>query len=128
MLLFLFSYLLPAATADPKEIHKRECTFSVTAVATDSCASLASDWGITQDQFISFNPTVGPGCSNGLTTGANYCVEWNGPLPSAETSTSSVSSTTVTTSTLSTETTAPSTAPSPTQTGIVSDCKFSSVS
>lgn len=120
MLLYLFSGLLLGAAAKSVALYRRECSFSVTASAGDTCTSLASDWGITEDQFISYNIAVGPGCANGVVPGTAYCVEWDGSLPAPAPSTSL---TTLTTRTSSTPTTAAPTGPSPTQTGVVSDCR-----
>ena len=39
------------------------CTFSWKAAAGDTCASMASDWGISVDDFIKWNPAVGKDCS-----------------------------------------------------------------
>ncbi|KAH8768227.1 LysM domain-containing protein [Diaporthe sp. PMI_573] len=117
MIVTLFSGLLLATAAKSQALHRRDCTFSVTANSGDTCSSIASDWGITLDQFISSNPSVGSGCSKGVVPGIDYCVDWdNWSLPTTSaTSTSSTSTSTQTTTTPS--------GPSPTQAGITSDCK-----
>ncbi|KAI0847482.1 LysM domain-containing protein [Daldinia vernicosa] len=91
---------------------RRDCTFSVSASAGDTCSSLASYWGITLTQFQSYNPGVD--CNKDLTANTNYCIEWDDgqPPPTSTTTTSSTTSATLTT---------PS-GPSPTQTGITSNC------
>lgn len=90
-----------------------DCTYFIDAVAGDTCASIASDWGITGAQFLAYNPSVQSDCS-GLIVGDSYCVEenyGNGPAPSSTTTTSATSATATTTA-----------APSPTQSGLVSNC------
>ncbi len=96
-----------------------DCTFWYDAVVGDTCASIASNWGITLQQFITYNPSVKSDCS-GLVVGYSYCVEENngkGPILST-TSTSTTSKTTTTS--------AAPTGPSPTQAGIISTCKYPS--
>ncbi|KAI1643213.1 uncharacterized protein F4817DRAFT_368736, partial [Daldinia loculata] len=92
---------------------RRDCTFSVAVSAGDTCSSLASYWGITLAQFQSYNPGVD--CAKDLTVDTNYCIEWDDGRP-PPTSTTTTSSTTT-----STASTTPS-GPSPTQTGIASNC------
>ncbi|KAH8168701.1 hypothetical protein LIA77_11965 [Sarocladium implicatum] len=87
-----------------------DCTFfdSITSVDQD-CAYLASFWGISTEDFISWNPQVGASCQN-IVVGEEYCVERNWGLP-------------VTTSTTSANVPEPtSNVPSPTQSGIVNGC------
>lgn len=72
ILVALFGGLLLAAKAQSHVLNRRDCTFSVTANANDTCASIASDWGIILAQFISYNPSVGSNCSTGVVTGTNY--------------------------------------------------------
>jgi hypothetical protein len=60
-------------------LQRRDCKFTWPAYDGDTCSSLAEPWGITEAQFISYNPGVG--CSS-LVVGKEYCVEWAGALPS----------------------------------------------
>lgn len=64
-----------------------ECAFFWSAVAGDTCKSLAADWGITEAQFKSYNPDAT--CPS-LVSGQWYCLEWTGEVapPSGPTSTS----------------------------------------
>ncbi|ETS88169.1 hypothetical protein PFICI_01997 [Pestalotiopsis fici W106-1] len=110
--------LLLASTAQCRSLFlaRRDCTFTVEAAEGDTCSSLSDYWGITEAQFESYNPGVD--CSSTLTAGADYCIEWDdGQLPTSTTTSTTSSKTSTTTTT----TTAPS-GPSPTQTGIASDC------
>ncbi|PIA99826.1 hypothetical protein CB0940_02390 [Cercospora beticola] len=87
----------------------------------ETCASIASFWGVSEQNFISWNPIVGSDCSN-LIEGNSYCVEANG----APTSTSSSPVSTSTLSSSSTQTTSTATGPttpSPTQGGLTPDCQ-----
>ncbi|KAK9422560.1 putative Polyketide synthase [Seiridium unicorne] len=93
---------------------RRDCTFSVTASSDDTCASLSAEWGITEAQFVTYNPSVGASCANGVVSGQDYCVEMDfGAAPTTTTSSSTISSTTTSTSSMG---------PSPTQTGLASNC------
>jgi hypothetical protein len=90
-----------------------DCTYFVDAQTGDTCASIASEWGITQAQFLDYNPSVKSDCS-GLVVGDSYCVEenfGNGPAPSSTTSTSMMTTSATTTA-----------GPSPTQSGLVANC------
>ncbi|KAL1835396.1 hypothetical protein VTJ49DRAFT_6816 [Mycothermus thermophilus] len=109
----LFGGLVLAATAYSRSIVRRACGFSVPAASGDTCASIAEFWGITEEDFIAWNPSVGPGCSLGVVPEQEYCIEWIEP-------TTSVTATPTTTSTTSSTTTI--TGPSPTQTGIIPTC------
>ncbi|KAI0906412.1 LysM domain-containing protein [Ustulina deusta] len=108
-LLFISSL---SSAAQSRGILKRDCTFSVWASTGDTCSSLAAHWGITEEQFESYNPGVD--CSSALTAGSNYCIEWNDGQPPPASSTT----TTTTSSTISTT----AAGPSPTQSGIASNC------
>jgi LysM repeat protein len=90
----------------------KDCTYFVDANAGDTCASIASDWGITNAQFLNYNPSVKSDCS-GLVVGDSYCVEENygkGPESTSATPTTS-------------PTTTASSVPSPTQSNLVSNCQ-----
>lgn len=96
----------------------KDCTYFYDSQPGDTCASIASDWGITLQQFQTYNPSIKSDCS-GLVTGNAYCVEENygmGPVP--PTSSSSMASTTSNPPT----TTQTSTGPSPVQSGISPEC------
>ncbi|PPJ50654.1 hypothetical protein CBER1_05262 [Cercospora berteroae] len=87
----------------------------------ETCASIASFWGVSEQNFISWNPIVGSDCSN-LIEGNSYCVEANGTPTS--TSSSPVSTSTLSSSSTQTTSTATGpTTPSPTQGGLTSDCR-----
>ncbi|KAF3058709.1 hypothetical protein GL218_05331 [Daldinia childiae] len=109
---FLLGVFLVSA-AQCRYLIRKDCTFSVAASTGDTCSSLASYWGITLTQFQSYNPGVD--CTKDLTVDTNYCIEWDDgrPPPTSTTTTSSTAT--------STASTAPS-GPSPTQTGIASNC------
>ncbi|OBT72741.1 hypothetical protein VF21_09001 [Pseudogymnoascus sp. 05NY08] len=49
--------------------------YLVVVSSLDTCDSIESDWGVTSDQFLTYNPSVGTGCS--LITSNSYCVEEN---------------------------------------------------
>ncbi|KAL8847058.1 MAG: hypothetical protein Q9221_007877 [Calogaya cf. arnoldii] len=98
-----------------------DCTYFYDSQPGDTCASIAADWGISLQDFNTYNPSVKADCS-GLIIGNSYCVEQNygnGPAPPPTTS-----STTTTTSKLGTATTSPApTGPTPVQSGIDPQCK-----
>ncbi|KAF2207641.1 carbohydrate-binding module family 50 protein [Cercospora zeae-maydis SCOH1-5] len=70
----------------------------------ETCASISAFWGISEQNFISWNPVVGSDCSS-LIEGNSYCIEANGRP-----------------TTTSTTPTGP-TKPSPTQGGLTADCQ-----
>jgi len=125
----MLAILLVLAIGAQATLVPRACTYSATAQVGSTCDSIASDWGITVNQFKTWNPTV-KDCSK-LTSGASYCVEWSGALPgqtSAPTATKTSTTTTktptpakTTTTKAKTATSAPS-GPSPTQEGIIKTC------
>ena len=101
----------------------KDCTYFYDSQPGDTCASIARDWGITLQQFLTYNPSVKPDCS-GLSAGNAYCVEENyGNDPVAP---STTSSTPPTTSTPTTTTPTP-TGPSPVQSGINAQCTTPSI-
>lgn len=100
----------------------KDCTYFYDSQPGDTCASISNDWGITQEQFITYNPSVKFDCS-GIVTGNAYCVEenfGNGPAPPA-TTTPPPTTTILETSQTSSSTEAAG--PSPTQTGIITSCE-----
>lgn len=104
-----------------------DCTFNYTSVQGDTCASIASDWGITPQQLLSYNPSLKTDCS-GLKVGNSYCVEENfghGPASPSTTSislTSPASIASVTSKIVISVTSVASTGPKPTQAGLTSKC------
>ena len=101
----------------------KDCTYFYDSQPGDTCASIASDWGITLQQFLTYNPSVKPDCS-GLRSGNAFCVEenyGNGPVaPSTTSSTRPIASTPTTT-------TPTPTGPSPVQSGINAQCTTLSI-
>ncbi|KAI4089539.1 MAG: hypothetical protein LQ339_008532 [Xanthoria mediterranea] len=97
----------------------KDCTYFYDSQPGDTCASIASGWGVTLQEFVTYNPSVKTDCS-GLVVGSSYCVEQNyGNGPSNPVTTSSTA-----TSEHSTTTTSPApTEPTPVQSGISSQCK-----
>jgi LysM repeat protein len=79
----------------------------------DSCSSIASDNGISTDQFFAWNPAVSRDCISNFWLGNAYCVGIS--------SSGSNPPTTTTTTTRPTTTRSP-TAPAPTHTGQPSNC------
>ncbi|KAL8903159.1 MAG: hypothetical protein Q9207_004108 [Kuettlingeria erythrocarpa] len=87
----------------------------------DTCASIARDWGISELQFTTYNPSAKSDCS-GLIVGSAYSVEGNygnGPPPPKPTSSTSVTSSQTTT----TSTSPTATGPTPVQRGITTQCQ-----
>ncbi|KAH8899923.1 hypothetical protein GQ53DRAFT_790479 [Thozetella sp. PMI_491] len=121
--------LLAAAGA---AVVSAECTWLYPATSnTNTCTTISKVWGMSVAQFQYMNPTVD--CSQNLVVGQNYCLEWDGGLPTVTSSSSSAAAATTTskpTSTAassttfktSTTTTAGSSGPSPTQDGIAANC------
>ncbi|KAL5316128.1 hypothetical protein ACEPPN_017006 [Leptodophora sp. 'Broadleaf-Isolate-01'] len=103
-------------------VVKRDCSFTWAAGSGDTCQSMAVSWGLTQAQFISYNPGV---VCTALVVGKEYCVEWMGAAPGTTTTTKPVTTSSITSTSkivTTTTSTAPS-GPSPTQDGIVGDCQ-----
>ncbi|KAF2150411.1 carbohydrate-binding module family 50 protein [Myriangium duriaei CBS 260.36] len=104
------------------------CSFSIQADPGDTCASIASQFSISLNDFNTWNPSVGPNCSTGVVAGQSYCVEATiTPISSTSTTVTTKATTTSTQSSSSTTfitvttTTAPS-GPSPTQAGLAANC------
>ncbi|KAF9890423.1 hypothetical protein FE257_005828 [Aspergillus nanangensis] len=96
------------------------CTFSAPASSGDTCASFASAWGQTVNEFRALNP--GATCPN-LTAGQEYCV-----IGTVTDATTTTSTTTTTSKPPPTTTTSSGSAPGPTQPGIPANCdKFHQV-
>ncbi|KAL8349397.1 hypothetical protein RB598_004991 [Gaeumannomyces tritici] len=128
--------LLTASLAKLATAAQAACVFFWQANPGDTCQSIARDWSLTAHQFVALNPSVGPACANGVTSGVEYCVmgdpETGGPATTTTkattrppTSTSAPPTTLLT----STSTTAPPTTtqdpniPSPTQPGTIEGCR-----
>ncbi|KAK8037851.1 hypothetical protein PG991_001197 [Apiospora marii] len=76
----------PPTTAAPDTI--KDCTYWQVAAENDTCASIAQYWGLTLDQFETYNPSQAGGCD--LILGNSYCIEQNwGIVPVTTTTTSS---------------------------------------
>ncbi|KAF5852240.1 hypothetical protein GGP41_001009 [Bipolaris sorokiniana] len=96
----------PTHTGQPSDCNR----WDVVAEG-DSCGSLASDNGISVDQFFAWNPAVSKDCITNFWLGQAYCV-----------GRSSVGSNTPTTKTTSQTSTAKPTPPAPTHTGQPANC------
>jgi LysM repeat protein len=111
----------PERTAAPvlrRQDVPEDCTFLEAAYSPEeTCEDIATRWGISVEVFISWNPSLGAGCS-GFDVNQEYCVErnWGNPLP---TSTSSTRSTTTRSSASSGPT---NSFPSPVTDGIIQTC------
>lgn len=98
-----------AAVLSGANLAAAGCTFRWWADQGDTCDSMAFDWEITKDDFIKWNPSVGPDCENGLVARKPYCVEFK----------EGVEEPTKTTSAVPTYTGG---IPEPTQPGLAKDC------
>ncbi|OHF04584.1 LysM domain-containing protein [Colletotrichum orchidophilum] len=96
----------PTHTGQPSDCNK----WDVVAEG-DSCGSLASDNGISVDQFYAWNPAVSKDCITNFWLGQAYCVGVSGADSGVTTTSPSTPSTT-----------AAPTPPAPTHTGQPSDC------
>ncbi|PWY70846.1 hypothetical protein BO94DRAFT_609132 [Aspergillus sclerotioniger CBS 115572] len=90
-----------------------DCDDFYLIVSGDTCATIASEYDITLDEFYDWNPAVGDTCAN-LWVEDYVCVGTTGESASA-TSTTAVSTTSTTSST-------GVTTPTPYETGMVDDC------
>ncbi|KAK2877144.1 hypothetical protein FQN49_001388 [Arthroderma sp. PD_2] len=101
----------PTGPVDPDAAPS--CTYWVNAVeSTDKCVDIVGYFGITEDEFNEFNPSLNGDC-NTIQPGHSYCVMAD-PVPT--TTTSSITSTSSSSSSVTTGTTTSSTT-SPTSTG-----------
>ncbi|KAL8324301.1 hypothetical protein RB597_007846 [Gaeumannomyces tritici] len=66
--------LLTASLAKLATAAQAACVFFWQADPGDTCQSIARDWSLTAHQFVALNPSVGPACANGVTSGVEYCV------------------------------------------------------
>ncbi|RHZ63585.1 LysM peptidoglycan-binding domain-containing protein [Aspergillus thermomutatus] len=112
-----YSLLLVAALASPRLTRRQDgpvdpgtaadCTWYDTALdKTYTCEWFERNWGLTHEQFVSYNPSVKDDCS-GIKVGNSYCVEVNHGQPRPTTTTTTSTSTPK---------------PSPTQTGLIDTC------
>lgn len=70
--------VLLSANASARKLHARACSLTWPANDGDTCANFVDNWGISEAQFLSYNPgTVCPS----LEAGKEYCVEWSGTPP-----------------------------------------------
>lgn len=92
-----------------------DCNDFYLVQAGDGCWAIANDEGITLDDFYAWNPAVGDDCS-GLQADVYVCIGISG----GDTDTTTAASPTLTAT--STATTATAAVPSPTQSGIASNC------
>lgn len=109
------STALPASPTPPAPTQAgqpADCNRWDVAASGDTCANVADAYGITEAQFLVWNPAVSSDCVNGFWVGEAYCVG---------TASSSPSSTTSVTKSSSTSSTSP-TPPAPTQAGEPSNC------
>lgn len=142
MLGTLFSFVLlhalalASSVADARRLHRRACTFTWPAIDGDTCATMSRDWALGAGIFQTMNPGVD--CAK-LEPGKEYCIEWEGALPSAPAVTSAPSATPAPVPTSAPVITKPSSttlmtttsvappggpaAPSPVQEGIAANCE-----
>ncbi|KAL8707967.1 MAG: hypothetical protein Q9220_007110 [cf. Caloplaca sp. 1 TL-2023] len=95
-----------------------DCTYFYESQPGDTCASIAVGWGLTLEQFKTYNPSVKSDCS-GLVIGNAYCVEENYGNGPADPETTSTTTSKTTSATIA----ATPTGPTPVQSGISSQCK-----
>ncbi|MCJ1468156.1 hypothetical protein MMC07_006784 [Pseudocyphellaria aurata] len=113
----------PAGTVDPSTIS--DCTYWVnvdSGILSDECSSIESYYGISESQFVLYNPSLKGDCS-GLQNGYSYCVEENFGLGPAPKATSAPTATPTSSSSRISSTSTISAGPSPTQSGIISTCQ-----
>ncbi|WQF83337.1 Putative LysM domain-containing protein [Colletotrichum destructivum] len=97
-------------------LRARACNFTWAAENGDTCASMAAFWGISEENFIRWNPSVGTNCANGVVAGTEYCIDFTDDSPPPPPTTTS-SAPPVTSS-------APgSTFPTPIQEGVIQTCE-----
>ncbi|KAJ5185308.1 Peptidoglycan-binding Lysin subgroup [Penicillium cf. griseofulvum] len=110
------------------------CTWWADDDGSTKCADIPGYWGISMEDFVRWNPSVGNDCA-GYVSGNSYCVEAYGePAPgtgttttkvtttSSATTSSATASSTTTSSTTTSSTTITGGAPGPTQSGQVTNC------
>ncbi|KAH7030631.1 uncharacterized protein B0I36DRAFT_348837 [Microdochium trichocladiopsis] len=104
---------------DPSTSAK--CTWWVDNDGWISCTEMLSEWGISLQDFRSWNPSITAQCGN-YVVGRSYCVE--APITSTSTSSTSTTRSTSTSTTKSTSTSPTNgiQTPQPTQPYMVGDC------
>lgn len=112
------AYTVDPPTTAPSDTIQ-DCTSWDVASSSDTCQSIADFGFITIDQLYAYNPSLATsGCP--IIVGDSYCIEQNFGVPPPQSSTSKAASTTTTGNGVTT--------PTPTQTGMVSNCnKFHKV-
>ncbi|KEY65064.1 hypothetical protein S7711_09857 [Stachybotrys chartarum IBT 7711] len=114
----------PIQTAAPIERRQEapdDCTFfEAPASPQEDCAYFAARWGISVQDFINWNPSVGADCT-GIVIGQEYCVERNWGIPEETTTTTTTTTTTIPFTRTTTVPTG-SHRPSPTQPGLIESC------
>ncbi|KAK0757408.1 hypothetical protein N5P37_010131 [Trichoderma harzianum] len=112
------AYTVDPPTTAPSDTIQ-DCTSWDVVSSSDTCQSIADFGFITLDQLYAYNPSLAAsGCP--IIVGDSYCVEQNFGVPPPPSSTSKAASTTTTGNGVTT--------PTPTQTGMVSNCnKFHKV-
>ncbi|KAJ4856958.1 hypothetical protein T069G_07855 [Trichoderma breve] len=112
------AYTVDPPTTAPSDTIQ-DCTSWDVVSSSDTCQSIADFGFITLDQLYAYNPSLAKsGCP--IIAGDSYCVEQNFGVPPPPSSTSKAASTTTTGNGVTT--------PTPTQTGMVSNCnKFHKV-
>ncbi|KAF2226561.1 hypothetical protein BDZ85DRAFT_246993 [Elsinoe ampelina] len=119
-LIRLFGVVALLSTVVSGALMRRDCAFTISAQSGDTCGSLATSFGISVNEFISYN--TGVDCTLPLTANKEYCILWSGEAPPMPSS----SSTATTASSQSSSPTAAPTGPappSPTQAGLDSQCQ-----
>ncbi|ORY12426.1 hypothetical protein BCR34DRAFT_563775 [Clohesyomyces aquaticus] len=119
------------AVLNKRQGFVEDCTYTLVAIDSDTCQTLADFGSITVDQFKAYNPQV-TDC-DALVVGNEYCLEknWGAPDPVSTTSSSSKTSSVVRSTskkpTSATPIATPTksvgvTPPAPTQSGVAANC------
>ncbi|RDL39248.1 uncharacterized protein BP5553_03588 [Venustampulla echinocandica] len=102
----------PALPHDPDTT--KYCTWWFDNDGSIECSAMPASWAISLPDFLRWNPSITPECSN-FNTGSSYCVEAYGePPPTTTTTTSAATTTTPTGNGIVT--------PTPIQAGMASNC------
>ncbi|KAF1362026.1 hypothetical protein EJ07DRAFT_153601 [Lizonia empirigonia] len=122
----LVALAISPSVTDARRLQRRACNFTWPAIEGDTCATMARDWSKEEQVFKAMNPGVD--CAN-LVVGKEYCVEWEGTLPtppaitSAPVPSATPSSTTLVKKKSSVPPPSRPVAPSPVQEGVAANCK-----
>ncbi|KAL4902123.1 hypothetical protein BDW74DRAFT_186928 [Aspergillus multicolor] len=98
------------------------CDAYYVAQSGDTCATVAAKFGITEAQFLQWNPAVSSDCTGGFWADEAYCVGVSSSSSTTTTTTTTKSTSSSASSSISTSTTQSVTAPAATQTGIPPNC------